>query len=149
VRRYSESAVRASHLGFMRSSVMPISRTSIWAASARASGAREPDSNVRNPDWLAAEFLGPEERALLAGHPLITSLGQTYDEATQNMEVMGAARMLIVRTRFIDDRFQAALNAGIRQFVIMGAGFDTRAYRLRISYGTPASLRLTSGKSRR
>jgi methyltransferase (TIGR00027 family) len=129
VRRYSESAVRAAHLGFMRSSVMPISRTSIWAASARAFGAREPDSNLRNPDWLAAEFLGPEERALLAGHPLIASLDQTYDEATQNMEVMGAARMLIVRTRFIDDRFQAALNAGIRQFVIMGAGFDTRAYR--------------------
>lgn len=108
---------------------MPISRTSIWAASARAFGAREPDSKVRNPDWLAAQFLGPEERALLADHPLITSLDRPYEEATLNMEVMGAARMLIVRTRFIDDRFQSALNAGVRQFVIMGAGFDTRAYR--------------------
>jgi O-methyltransferase involved in polyketide biosynthesis len=102
---------------------MPISRTSIWAASARAFGAREPDSDVRNPDWLAAQFLGPEERALLAGHPLITSLDQPYEEATQNMEVMGAARMLIVRTRFIDDRFQAALSAGVRQFRNYGSWF--------------------------
>jgi methyltransferase (TIGR00027 family) len=45
------------------------------------------------------------------------------------MEVVGSARLLIARTRFIDDRFEAALRDGTRQFVILGAGFDTRAYR--------------------
>ena len=109
---------------------MPISKTSIWVAAARAFGAREPDTRVRNPDWLAKRFLGPEERALLADHPLITALDRPYEEAATDMEVVGPARMLIVRTRFIDDRFEAALADGIRQFVILGAGFDTRAYRL-------------------
>jgi methyltransferase (TIGR00027 family) len=108
---------------------MPISRTSIWAAAARAFSAREPDAHVRNPDWLAERFLGPEERQLLANHPLITALDQQYQEATHSMEVVGSARLLIARTRFIDDRFEAALRDGTRQFVILGAGFDTRAYR--------------------
>jgi methyltransferase (TIGR00027 family) len=108
---------------------MPISRTSIWAAAARAFGACEPDVHVRNPDFLAERFLGPEERHLLANHPLITALEQPDQEATQSMEAIGSARLLIARTRFIDDRLEAALRDGVRQFVILGAGFDTRAYR--------------------
>ena len=36
----------------------------------------------------------------------------------------------ICRTRFIDDAVQAALSQGIAQVVILGAGFDTRPYRL-------------------
>src|SRR5262245_25900136 len=108
---------------------MPISRTSISAAAARAFGARDPDAHVRNPDWLGERFLGPEERRLLANHPLIAALDQPYQEASQSMEAVGSARLLIARTQFIDDRFEAALRNGIRQFVILGAGFDTRAYR--------------------
>jgi methyltransferase (TIGR00027 family) len=36
----------------------------------------------------------------------------------------------ICRTRFIDDAVQTALSEGIGQLVILGAGFDTRPYRL-------------------
>jgi methyltransferase (TIGR00027 family) len=36
----------------------------------------------------------------------------------------------ICRTRYIDDAVQTALSQGIRQLVILGAGFDTRPYRL-------------------
>ena len=36
----------------------------------------------------------------------------------------------ICRTRYIDEAVTAALKKGIRQVVILGAGFDTRAYRL-------------------
>jgi methyltransferase (TIGR00027 family) len=36
----------------------------------------------------------------------------------------------ICRTRFIDDAVQAALSQGIRQLVILGAGYDSRPYRL-------------------
>jgi methyltransferase (TIGR00027 family) len=38
---------------------------------------------------------------------------------------------ITVRTRFFDDFFTAATNAGIRQAVILASGLDTRAYRLR------------------
>ena len=36
----------------------------------------------------------------------------------------------VCRTRFIDDAVQAALSEGIGQLVILGAGLDTRPYRL-------------------
>jgi len=36
----------------------------------------------------------------------------------------------VCRTRYIDDTVQAALSQGIEQLVILGAGFDTRSYRL-------------------
>jgi methyltransferase (TIGR00027 family) len=38
---------------------------------------------------------------------------------------------LIARTRFFDDQVLAALSAGIRQVVILGAGYDDRALRFR------------------
>src|SRR5262245_53109517 len=39
-------------------------------------------------------------------------------------------RMMAVRTRLIDDFFDEACAAGIRQVVILAAGLDARAYRL-------------------
>jgi methyltransferase (TIGR00027 family) len=38
--------------------------------------------------------------------------------------------MMIIRTRFIEERLGAAIRDGVSQVVILGAGFDTRAYRL-------------------
>jgi methyltransferase (TIGR00027 family) len=35
-----------------------------------------------------------------------------------------------MRTRLIDDAVRAAVAAGVQQVVILGAGFDTRAYRM-------------------
>ena len=43
----------------------------------------------------------------------------------------GQGASLIARTRFFDDRVLAALSAGIRQVVILGAGYDDRALRFR------------------
>jgi methyltransferase (TIGR00027 family) len=37
---------------------------------------------------------------------------------------------ITVRTRFFDDFFKAATEAGVRQAVILASGLDTRAYRL-------------------
>jgi methyltransferase (TIGR00027 family) len=36
---------------------------------------------------------------------------------------------LIMRARFTEDCLREAINAGVRQYVILGAGFDTFAYR--------------------
>ena len=36
----------------------------------------------------------------------------------------------VARTRYIDDYSQACVSGGVEQVVILGAGFDTRAYRL-------------------
>jgi methyltransferase (TIGR00027 family) len=52
-----------------------------------------------------------------------------YEEASKNFEVLGAARTLLPRTHFIDERLDAAVHDGAKQVVILGAGFDSRAYR--------------------
>jgi methyltransferase (TIGR00027 family) len=43
---------------------------------------------------------------------------------------------IAVRTRFFDDFFAGATDAGVRQAVILASGLDTRAYRLRWPPGT-------------
>jgi methyltransferase (TIGR00027 family) len=43
---------------------------------------------------------------------------------------------MAVRTKFFDDFFTDATSAGIRQVVILAAGLDSRAYRLRWPAGT-------------
>ena len=56
------------------------------------------------------------------------------DDGDFGMQRMGD--MMAVRTRFFDDFFLAAANAGIRQAVILASGLDARAYRLPWPAGT-------------
>lgn len=42
----------------------------------------------------------------------------------------GPRAAVSVRTRYLDDAIRAALSDGLDQLVILGAGFDSRAYRL-------------------
>ncbi len=112
----------------MESNGLP-SRTAILTAAARAFGSREPDVSVRNPDWLADRLIGAAELALIREHPLSTALEQDFAEASQNPDVFGFAWLMLVRTRFIDDLLERAVRNGATQVVILGAGFDSRAYR--------------------
>src|SRR5262249_59862380 len=45
----------------------------------------------------------------------------------------GARTSAIARTSFIDERADTAVAAGVGQIVLLGAGYDTRPYRLRRS----------------
>ena len=105
------------------------SKTSVYVAAGRAIGAREPDPSVRNPDSLAERLLG-SPAGLGVDHPAVHALGQDYAKAIQDKEVLGSVIMMMIRTRFIDDCLRRAIEAGATQVVILGAGFDTRAYRL-------------------
>ena len=106
------------------------SRTCLYVAAGRALGAREPDESIRNPDYLAERLLGPDERALVNDQPVVQALELDFAEARQNTEALGSAVMMIIRTRFIEERLEQAIRHGVSQVVILGAGFDTRAYRL-------------------
>ena len=105
------------------------SRTSILTAAARALGSREPDASVRNPDWVADRLIGPAELALIADHPISRALDQDFQQAMNETDVFGFVWLMLVRTRFIDERLERAVRAGATQLVILGAGFDTRAHR--------------------
>jgi methyltransferase (TIGR00027 family) len=107
------------------------SRTAILVAAARAFGALEPDESVRNPDSLANLLIGQPELALISEHPICTCLERDYSEASQDPAIMMFAAMMIWRTRFIDEALVRAVKNGTRQVVILGAGFDSRAYRFR------------------
>lgn len=105
-----------------------ISRTSIYTAAGRAIGAREPDPSVRNPDYLAEKLLG-DPSALNIAHSAVKALSLSYDEAMKDVEVVSTVRMMLVRTRFIDEALERAIAGGASHVVMLGAGLDSHAYR--------------------
>jgi len=112
----------------MLSQTPMISRTSIYTCAGRAIGARDPDPSVRNPDYLAETLLGDPSRFEI-DHAAVRSLGLPYEEAMKDPEVVSTVRMMMVRTRFIDDALERAVASGASHVVILGAGFDSHAYR--------------------
>lgn len=97
-------------------------------AAGRAMGARGPDPAMCNPDALAEKLLGPEELELIKEHPIGAALVDTSG-AVPSYEAMATANMMLIRTKFIDEKLEHAIHDGATQFVILGAGFDTRATR--------------------
>jgi methyltransferase (TIGR00027 family) len=78
---------------------------------------------------MAERLVGPAELRLITEHPVSQALQEDYQKGRQNTEVSGMSNLLLIRTRFIEERMADALAAGATQIVILGAGFDTRAYR--------------------
>jgi methyltransferase (TIGR00027 family) len=107
------------------------SRTSISSAARRALAARDYDPSVRNPDWLAEVFLGPAEREMIAGDLAVKNLDRDYREVIKEQALASVNGQHLIRTRFFDERLQRALSKGAVQVVIPGAGYDSRAYRMR------------------
>jgi len=105
-----------------------VSRTSIFVAAGRAVGAREPDPVARNPDYLAEKLLG-DPKTLDVDHPAVRALSLGYDQAMTDVEVVSNVRMMTIRTRFIDEGLARAIADGATQVIVLGAGFDTHAYR--------------------
>lgn len=104
------------------------SKTSVWTAILRAVGAKNPDVEFRNPDYLAEKFVGPRERALLTDYPTEV-LELPYEEAIRRLPDPPNVMTLFIRTKHVDDTLQESLRDGVQQVVILGAGFDTRGFR--------------------
>jgi len=104
------------------------SRTAEHMAFFRALESQRPPRQRLFSDPYAACFLSrPFRRALrLASVPVLSRAVPWLAD----MIVPGARSSGIARTRWIDDALVAALAKGIRQVVILGAGFDCRAFRI-------------------
>jgi methyltransferase (TIGR00027 family) len=92
---------------------------------------RRPDERIVD-DPYAKLFLGPMMRAALVTLEATGHVGEFAEGLSP-----GLTAYVLCRHRFIDDALVAALgdddkskNGPIRQVVILGAGYDTRAYRL-------------------
>lgn len=97
--------------------------TAEMAALARASGAL--DRASRNPDRLARALVPMRLRPLL-----LPGVRQTVRLAYEAL-IPGLYMFIQARTHHIDRVVADALDRGLDQLVILGAGLDSRAYRFR------------------
>ncbi|MDT5260004.1 MAG: hypothetical protein QOD10_5084 [Mycobacterium sp.] len=101
-----------------------VGSTALFVATARALEAQKPDPLAVDPyAELFCRAVGGPAADVLDGkepdHPL-----KTVDFGEHFVNFQGA------RTRYFDEYFRGAAEAGVRQVVILAAGLDSRAYRL-------------------
>ena len=89
----------------------------------------KPDKRVID-DPYAERFVLGAGLIKLMGHKLSVWVTQKF--------APGFHEHLISRTRFIDDLIEKSAAGGAGQYVILGAGYDTRAHRLKL----PSSLKI-------
>lgn len=101
-----------------------VGSTALFVATARALEAQKPDPLAVDPyaeifchavGGAAADVLDGKD----PGHQL-----KTADFGEHFVNFQGA------RTKYFDDYFRRAADAGVRQVVVLAAGLDSRAYRL-------------------
>jgi methyltransferase (TIGR00027 family) len=109
----------------------------VAAARAVASRAERPLINDPFAEPLV-RAVGVELLTRLAtGEVNANDLNDVHDGATGSAGAMSRmADNMAVRTKFFDEFFLDATNAGIKQAVILASGLDARAYRLQWPAGT-------------
>lgn len=98
------------------------STTAEGMAVVRAIEAQKPEMERICYDPIARDLVNPMS---VFFSKLIINSG-LYDR----FGAKGAIEFILVRERYIDDFLMNALQEGLDQVVILGAGFDTRAYRI-------------------
>ncbi len=92
-----------------------------WTAAQRAQETARPDRLF--DDALASALAGDEGQAAL-------QMSEAF-----NPGAAVTAAYVAVRTRFFDDFVAGMVDAGLRQVVLLAAGFDSRAFRLDLPEG--------------
>ncbi len=100
--------------------------TAEGACAARAIGNAERDPAVRCPDEMAAGFLGGLNITTLARNRI--THGLLLRAARRRRP--GAYTYEIARTKFIDEIVLGEAAAGLDELILLGAGLDSRPYRL-------------------
>ena len=80
----------------------------------------------------------PFAECFVKGASIVKCLGHGTNTWLTSKVLPGLHEHLIARTRAIDDLVKAQAAKGAEQYVILGAGYDARAYRLEL----PASLKI-------
>jgi methyltransferase (TIGR00027 family) len=104
-----------------------VGATATMVATARAVASREPNAIISDP------FAAPLVKAvgidalnqLVDGDIAPAGIGEKAELSLQPV-----IQSFAVRTRFFDEFFISAADAGVRQAVIVASGLDSRAYRL-------------------
>jgi methyltransferase (TIGR00027 family) len=104
------------------------SRTAEFMALFRALESSLPEARRLFDDPLARSFV-TWPLNVVARLAVLPGLGALLPRII-DYRVPGTRSSAVARTRFIDDAITASLQEPIEQLVILGAGFDSRAYRL-------------------
>ncbi len=107
-----------------------VGATATAVAASRAIASQGPDALLDDP------FAEPLVRAVGLDSFVKMVDGEAFSEDDPLMNRKTMSEQIAVRTRFFDDFFTTASEAGIRQAVILAAGLDTRGYRLPWPAGT-------------
>jgi methyltransferase (TIGR00027 family) len=116
----------------------PVSRTAMGTAFMRAYHAAHDHPKIFN-DFLAQHMITAEElreseaRHLRAFEKFDPDRAASYADlrlalATW-MQYSGAPAIVLSRARYNEDNLEQAVRAGVKQYVILGAGMDTFAFR--------------------
>jgi methyltransferase (TIGR00027 family) len=104
------------------------SRTAEYMALFRALEFAQPAERRLFEDRFARAFLRPRLR-FVVGLARLPLMGRSVP-ALIDHRWPGARTSGVARTRFIDEVVEATLGVGTEQVVLLGAGFDARAYRI-------------------
>jgi len=107
------------------------SRTADYVALLRAVAARDLDETVRNPDYLARHFVRPYSRVEARRNSILMKGNFVDVKAFVGRGALGAYYYVNARTPHFDTVFKQALSEGLDQFVILGAGHDSRSIRFK------------------
>jgi len=92
-------------------------------------------------DFLAYDLIPEEKRALIEQHLIeqyvtwdqqlndTENAASFYDRITTSESLMQAINNVISRARYTEDTLEEAFRQGVKQYVILGAGMDTFAFR--------------------
>lgn len=115
-----------------------VSFTALVCAYLRACHARDDEPKIFN-DFLAYQLIPAEKKALIEQRLLKRLQNKNPEYASsfpdQETAIRCVARALnnrntlLSRSRYAEDALDLSLATGIRQYVILGAGFDTFAFR--------------------
>ena len=106
----------------------PGSKTAVIVAGHRFDESQKPEGERICYDPYAIHFVTPELRELnkdpLKAKAMLESLGNV------GILLLGMSNSTRARVRYFDDFVKASIDKGLKQLVILGAGYDTRAYRI-------------------
>lgn len=104
------------------------SRTAQYMALFRAMETELDSKDKLFSDPYAIHFL--EAKLRFAARMFKYSIIRKYIRNKIQKKIPGAFSSAIARTKYIDDLLESTIAKGVKQVIILGAGFDTRALRL-------------------
>jgi len=102
------------------------SDSAMGVALCRALATFDEREEIKGPDYLAQVFL-PEDYRKLLKNPS----GREFVMKRLRTQTPGSYEYFVVRTAYIDRVVRQALEEDTPQLVFLGAGYDTRSFRLR------------------